>query len=233
MAVEAARSALRGRKISLQQLLFSTVSPTYADKTNATVIHAALRLNDSVTALDLGASVRSAVGGLMMAARSNVTTLVTSADIRTGLAGSAEEANGGDAGAAFVIGDSSSAPVAAEILAVTSATEEFIDRWRSPGSVRTKVWDEKFSEVTYTPLAKAAWKQALADAKVSTEDVAMITVASPHARVASSIAAKLGVAKVVGDVVPTIGNSGAAHPGLLLASLLESPQSGSCIGVTH
>ena len=50
----------------------------------------------------------------MMAARSNVTTLVASADIRTGLAGSAEEANGGDAGAAFVIGDSSSAPVAAE-----------------------------------------------------------------------------------------------------------------------
>ena len=171
MAVEAARNALRGRNISPRQLLFSTVSPTYADKTNATVIHAALRLNDSVAALDLGASVRSAVGGLMMAARSNVTTLVASADIRTGLAGSAEEANGGDAGAAFVIGDSSSAPVAAEILSVTSATEEFIDGWRSPGSVRTKVWDEKFSEVTYTPLAKAAWKQALVDAKISPEDI--------------------------------------------------------------
>jgi 3-hydroxy-3-methylglutaryl CoA synthase len=231
MAVEAARNALRGRKISPRQIYFSTVSPTYADKTNATVIHAALRLNDSVTALDLGASVRSAVGGLMMAARSNVTTLVASADIRTGLAGSSEEANGGDAGAAFVIGDSSSAPVAAEILSVTSATEEFIDRWRSPGSVRTKVWDEKFSEVTYTPLAKAAWKQALVDAKISAEDISMVAVASPHARVAASVAAKLGVARVVGDVVPTIGNSGAAHPGLLLASLLESSEANQVIAL--
>jgi 3-hydroxy-3-methylglutaryl CoA synthase len=231
MAVEAARSALRGRNLTPQQLLFATVSPSYADKTNATVVHAALRMDDSVTALDLGASVRSAVGGLVMAARSGVTTLVTSADIRTGLAGSAEEANGGDAGAAFVLGDSSAGPVAAEILAVASATEEFIDRWRAPGTVRTKVWDEKFSEVTYTPLAKAAWKQALADAKVSADDVAMIAVASPHARVASSVAAKLGVAKVVGDIVPTVGNTGAAHPGLLLASLLENSEPNQVIAL--
>ena len=62
MAVEAARLALRDRDLDPSQLLFATSFPAYADKTNATAIHAALRLRASVPAFDLGASVRSAVG---------------------------------------------------------------------------------------------------------------------------------------------------------------------------
>ncbi|MDP1806494.1 MAG: hydroxymethylglutaryl-CoA synthase, partial [Acidimicrobiales bacterium] len=45
MGVEAARAALRGRnELTPHTLWFSTVAPAYADKTNATAIHAALRL---------------------------------------------------------------------------------------------------------------------------------------------------------------------------------------------
>ena len=60
MAVEAGRLALRGRDLAPTQLLFGTSFPAYADKTNGTAVHAALRLSADSLALDLGASVRSA-----------------------------------------------------------------------------------------------------------------------------------------------------------------------------
>ena len=44
MAVEAARLALRATDVVPHQVLFATTTPAYADKTNATAVHAALRL---------------------------------------------------------------------------------------------------------------------------------------------------------------------------------------------
>ena len=67
--------------------------PAYLDKTNATTIHAALRLDADVTALDVGGAVRSGVGALETALGGGGTTLVVSADMRTGLPGSADEAS--------------------------------------------------------------------------------------------------------------------------------------------
>ena len=56
MGVEAARLALRGRDLVPEQLLFATTFPAYADRTNATAIHAALRLPDTTAAFDFGAA---------------------------------------------------------------------------------------------------------------------------------------------------------------------------------
>src|SRR4051812_25562802 len=109
MAVEAGRLALRAQpgaaSVVPNQLLFATTFPAYADKTNATAVHAALRLPGDSLALDLGASVRSAVGGLALALEGDSTALVVSADVRTGLPGSGEESAGGDAAAALLVGD--------------------------------------------------------------------------------------------------------------------------------
>lgn len=231
MAVEASRHALRLSATTPECVMFGTVSPAYADKTNATVLHAALRLPNSALAFDMGGSVRSALAALVVSLRGHGTSLVASADIRTGLAGSADESSGGDAGTAFIVADDSDASIAAKFVATASATEEFIDRWRAPGSQRTKTWDEKFSEVTYRPLAQRAWKQALADAGVSASDIACVAVSSAHARVSSSIATKLGVEKVLEDPTPLIGNSGAAHPTVLLAMLLEQAEPGQLVAL--
>src|SRR5437660_11039771 len=57
MAVEAGRLALRGQpgtaSVVPNRLLFGTSFPAYADKTNATAVHAALRLPGDSLALDL------------------------------------------------------------------------------------------------------------------------------------------------------------------------------------
>ena len=115
MAVAAGRAALAGLtragapggppgRESVRQLFFATTVPAYADKTNATAVHAALRLPAEALAVDMAGAVRSGVGALVTAAQSPVPTMALLADIRTGLPGSADERDGGDGAAAFVFG---------------------------------------------------------------------------------------------------------------------------------
>src|SRR5664279_812114 len=105
MGVEAGRLALRSAPDGTQVdgLWFSTADPAYLDKTNATAIHAALRLDSDATALDFGGAARSAVGALRVALDGVGTTLVVSSDLRTGLPTSPDESTGGDAAAALLV----------------------------------------------------------------------------------------------------------------------------------
>jgi hydroxymethylglutaryl-CoA synthase len=232
MGVEAARLALRGRDLAPSQLLFATTHPAYADRTNAGAIHAALRLPETAPAFDLGASVRSAVGGLLFGlAGGTDATLVVGADVRTGLPGSVEESAGGDAAFAVVVGDDSAAPVIAEFLGSASVTDEFVERWRSPGEQRTKVWDEKFSEITYVPLGVRAWNAALESAGLTAGDVAAAAVVAPAQRVARAVGGKLDGVHVVDDLSSVVGNTAAAQPGLLLGALLEQAAPGQVVAL--
>jgi 3-hydroxy-3-methylglutaryl CoA synthase len=230
MGVEAARLALRAAPdVSVQSLWFSTVAPAYLDKTNATAIHAALRLDRSADAADFGGSIRSGVAALKAALRSTQPTLVVTADLRTGLPGSADEANGGDGAAAVLVGDG---PVIAELVGQGSATAEFTDRWRTPGDVRSKVWEERFGETQYVPLGEQAWQEALKDAGLEADQVDRIVVTGPHARAVGAFGKKLGAGdKLVGDFASTVGYTGAAAPALLLGAALDQATPGQVIAL--
>ena len=232
MGVEAARLALGGRDLVPAQLLFATTFPAYADRTNATAIHAALRLPDATPAFDLGASVRSAVGALLLGLTGGADpVLVVAGDVRTGLPGSGEEAGGGDAATAFVVGSDASAPVVAELVGWASVTDEFVERWRAPGEQRTKIWDDKFSEISYAPLGVQAWNAALGHAGLTANDVAAAAVVAPSQRVARSVGGKLDGVHVIDDLSQVVGNTAASQPGLLLASLLEQAKSGQVVAL--
>jgi len=143
MAVAAGRAALAdltepGRE-SVRQMFFATTVPAYADKTNATAVHAALRLPADALAVDMAGAVRSGAGALVAAAQSPVPAMAVLADIRTGLPGSSEERDGGDGAAAFVFGSGGDMPVLAEIIGQGSATAEFLDRWRAPGAAASRL----------------------------------------------------------------------------------------------
>jgi 3-hydroxy-3-methylglutaryl CoA synthase/uncharacterized OB-fold protein len=230
MAVEATRRVPGAADADL--LLFGTSFPAYADKTNATIVHAATRMREHALAIDLGQNRRSAMGGIILAARGTGIVLVASGDIRTGWAGSPEESAGGDAGAAVLVGDDApERPVLAEVIASASVTEEFVDRWRSPGDIRTKVWDERFAELTYGRLGEQAWTDALGSAGLVAADVASVAVAAPTARISSSLAARLGAARVIDTRASSIGVCGAAQPAVLLADLLEQSESGQIVAL--
>lgn len=229
MGVEAARLAMATSSVRPDALLFGTVVPAYADKTNATAVHAALRLPASVPAFDMGSSVRSANAALRMGLISGGTRLVVTSDVRTGLAGSADEAAGGDGAAAVVIGDGDQ--VVAEYLGGASEVAEFLDRWRQPGENRSKVWDDKFSEVTYGRVGRAAYASALAAVGLSAEQVDTVVVSAPTARIGAAFAAKAGAAKVAPDLADSVGVTGAAQAQMLLINALEQAEPGQTIAL--
>ncbi len=184
-------------------------------------------------AFDFGGSQRSASGALRTALAGTGTTLVVAADIRTGLPGSGDEATGGDGASALLIGDGDESTVIAEYLGGASMTEEFVDRWRSPGAERSKLWEERFGETRYLPLGEQAFQAALKSVDLSADQVDRLVVTSLHGRAATAIANRLGVPteNVVDSRLGTIGNTGAAHPGLLLTSVLESTGPGKVVAL--
>jgi hydroxymethylglutaryl-CoA synthase len=230
MATEAGRLAIRALggpgAVAVDSLLFATAQPAYLEKTNAAAIHATLRLDGDVMALDTGGAARSGFGTLRAALAGGGTTLVVASDIRTGLPTSADESQGGDGAAALLVGDDADTggpPVLAEYLGGASATREFLDRWRAPGETRTKAWEERFGEIQYGPLAEQAWEGALKAAGVTADQVDRVVVTGVLPRAVKAAIRKLGIARdaLVDDLARTVGHTGTAHPALLLTQALE------------
>lgn len=235
MGVEAARAALRSLSgPAPETLYFATVEPAYLDKTNATAIHAALDLPRSTAAYDMVGSVRSGPGALRTALDARGAALAVMADLRTGLAGGADEREGGDAAAAFVCGEESVGHrVVAEPIGMASTTDEFLDRWRLPGEPASHVWEERFGEAAYVPIGEATLGEALKQAGVTTQTVARLVVAGPHGRAVRRVAAAAGVGKeaIADDLASTVGNCGCAHAGLMLADALDRARPDDLIAV--
>jgi 3-hydroxy-3-methylglutaryl CoA synthase len=232
MGVEAARLARRGAgDVEPDALWFASAEPAYLDKTNATAVHAALRLPTAAPAFDLGGALRSGVGALRIALEGAGTPLVVAADIRTGLPTGGDESAGGDGAAAVLVGEGPG--VIAEFLGAGSATEEFVDRWRTPGDARSKVWEERFGETKYLPLVEQAWQAALKTASRQPGDVARIAVAGMHARAVKAAASRLRAesATFVDDLATTVGTTGTAHAALLLTSMLEAAAPGEVLAL--
>src|SRR5438445_2677984 len=223
MAVEACRQ-LRLTD-SPDALWLATSEPAYLDKTNACAVHAALRLDESVAAMDMGGAIRSGIGALKAALDGSGPTLVVASDIRTGLPASADESQGGDGAAAILVGDGDGV---ATYLGGASATSEFLERWRVPGDKRSRTWEDRFGEAMYAPLADRAWTAALKAADVTEVDV--LCVAGMHARSVARVAKRIGAGRTI-DLTPTVGDAGTAQAGLLLTAALETADPGQVIAL--
>jgi 3-hydroxy-3-methylglutaryl CoA synthase/uncharacterized OB-fold protein len=233
MGVEAARACLAAAPegVKVGQLLFVTTDPAYADKTNATAIHAALDLDAGTPAFDMVGSVNSANGAMAAANFAPMPTLVVFSDLRTGLPGGADEAGGGDGAAAFLYAPDADAPALVEFMGWGAATDEFLDRYREPGDSHSRLWEERFGEHAYTPLAEQAVAEALKQAGVGPADVDYAIVTGVHPRAIRVVAKSLGVGKeaLVDDLTATIGNTGAAHGPIVLSDLLDRVDAGKTI----
>jgi 3-hydroxy-3-methylglutaryl CoA synthase/uncharacterized OB-fold protein len=215
MGVAAARPLAEG---PIGPLWFATTSPPYAEKTNAAAVHAALGAGEDGFAVDLAGSSRSGTGALRAAAAGG--GLAVFADVRVGMPGSADEREGADGGAAFRFGpvaDALAVPVAA-----ASLTAEFLDRWRAPGDLTSRQWEERFGLEMYTPLVAEAVARALGEAGITAAD--HVVVSSPHARTAATLASKYGAQNVL-----PLGHAGAADLGLRLADVLDRATPGQTI----
>lgn len=227
MGVEAARLVLNSwTGEDPETIWFSSSNPPYMEKTNANVLHAALQLPKSSRAYDFGGAVKSGVGALQTAVSSKETVLLIQADTRTGLPSGEDEILGGDAAAALLIGDHDDGPLLAQYLGGASATEEFIDRWRSPYEKNSQQWEERFTTSRYLLLVESAWEEALENAGLDPDEVQSVVISGSNVRVTNQIVKTLGVEKVLGDLTDSVGNVGAADACLRLIRAIESSNPG-------
>ena len=219
MAVAAAAAAVAGHPAP-QNLYFATSSPAYADKTNATAIHSALGLPNETFATDMCGTGRSAFAAWRAAAATG--GLVVAADVRVGRPGSPDEKLGGDGAAALLFGEG---PGIAEILATTSLTSEFLDRWRSPTLLTGQQWEERFGAERYGELVVAAVRRALDGAGATGADHVVLTCPN-------SAIVKRATTLVKGEkstVTSPIGFLGAADSSVALCAVLDTADAGDTI----
>ena len=221
MAVEAARRL--GDSFSMSSsVIFATTEPPYLDKSSSSTLHAALGVRADAAALDV-TGLRAAGGALRMALLSGGS--VVFGDLRTPAAGGADELSHGDAGVAFTATDDPQA--AALLLASASTTFELLDRWRTPGDVHTRVWDERFTGGVLLEAAVGAAARALSEAGVPRADHVVVSCA--NSRSAVQIRTALGGNGSDGALQAVTGHTGAAHLGLLLADALDRASPGDVI----
>jgi hydroxymethylglutaryl-CoA synthase len=130
------------------------------------------------------------------------------------------------------VGTADDGPLLAEVIGAGSATDEFLDRWRSPGEVGSKLWEERFGETRYVGLGVAAWEDAVKAAGLAADQVDRVLIAGPHARAAAALGRRLGVGdRLAPGLDATVGFTGAAHPGLLVADALDGAGPGQVIAL--
>lgn len=212
MAVEAARQVARRRPVD--SIWLATTRPAYVEKSNASLVHAALGLDSTVAAFDAGGAIRSGAGALTAAMRGGGMAVL--ADLRIGLPESDEERSGADAAAAFAFGADG---VIAEIAGSAAATLELLDRWRLPDATSVEVWDDRFSVDALAGLAIDVASSALKQAGLERTD--HVAVAAGNQRLAAALTTRLGAG---GGAVA--GFAGAAQVGLVLADLLDRLEPG-------
>lgn len=217
MAVEAAHSLARD---AVTSLWWASSTPPYADKTNASAVHAALRLPSTVPAADLVGSARSSFAGVRAAIASG--GLVVAADVRVGKPGSLDEQSGGDGAAALLFGEGDAV---AEVLGVASETVEVLDRWRDPQRATGEQWEERFGFEQYADLVRRVAARLLDEAGLDEADHVVLT--SGNAAVTKRAGAL--VKGALSSTGSPIGFSGAADPLLGLAAVLDVAGPGETI----
>src|SRR3954451_23673996 len=232
LGVEAGRNALAmaGDAYRPNVVAFATTAPAYADKTNATVIHAALGLDRSAAAFDTVGATRSGVAAMEVAQAMN--GLAVLSDIRTGLAGGADESNGGDAAVVWAFGEGDTI---AHWIGGASVSAEFVDRWREPGAPYSKQWEERFGEFAYVPLAEEAIGNALKSANLAIGDLDRVIITGLHTRAVGAVRKSVGAAaqQIADDLTAEIGNAVTAHWAPLVADAFDTAEPGQKILVAN
>ena len=190
-----------------------------------------------VAAFDFGGALRSGVGALRtsLVAGGTGTTLVVVSDLRDGLPTSADESAGGDGAAAMRgrLTTGPGTPVIAEYLGGASVSDEFLDRWRTAGDRRSKVWEERFGETRYvSPRGRGLGgrPEDRGDRRPGRPRWPSPACTDERSRPwpASSVVRDGALAD---DLSTTVGQTGSAHAGLVLASMLEQAEPGQVVAV--
>lgn len=236
MAVESARDLLAGGGIDRETInalyLASTTMP-FADRQNASIVHAALQLNRSCSAMDVTGNYCAGLLTLKQAFERKGSSLVVASDHPVARSAGLNELRYSDGAAAVLVGDDE--PIA-EYLGGYSITTDFVDHFRISGESYNYNWEERWiREEGYLKLVPQVVGEALAQANLKPSEIDCFILPSVIPGVTKAVARQCGIAEeaVCDALNETCGDTGAAHALLMLAHALEQAKPGQKILVAQ
>ncbi|MBC8443734.1 MAG: SDR family NAD(P)-dependent oxidoreductase [Deltaproteobacteria bacterium] len=235
MAVSAARDCLIGKdKNSLDGLFLASTTLPFADRQNAGIVATALNLRADILTSDFTASQKASSSALVTAletirggVKRNI--LVTATDKRETKTAYFYEMWFGDGAASVMVGDTD---VIAEYKGSYSLSYDFVDHYRGADKHYDYVWEERWlRDLGYSQIIPEAVNGLMGKLGISMEQVDKLIFPCFFKAEHRKIAKSLGAApeKVLDNLHETCGETGTAHPLLMLASALDEAQPGERI----
>ncbi|MCX7635166.1 MAG: SDR family NAD(P)-dependent oxidoreductase, partial [Syntrophales bacterium] len=230
-----ARDCLVGQdRRSVEGVFLCSTTMPFADRQNAGIAATALNLDPTVFTADFAASLRAGTTGLMaaldaVAAGSRRNVLVAAADRRETKPAYFYEMWFGDGAAAVLVGREN---VIAEFLGAHTVSYDFVDHYRAADRHYDYTWEERWlREEGYSRFIPEAVAGLLKKLGLTMADVQKLVFPCLFPAEHRAIAKRLGAAPetVVDTMQEVCGETGAAHPLLMLAAALETAKPGDGI----
>ena len=235
MAVEVARGCVAATPGRIGGVTLASTSLPFEDRQNATIVATALNLDADIRTQDVGGTQRAGTSALIDAiAAADACAgdrLVIASDARESRSGSVQEMRFGDGAAAVTV---SRGEGIAEVLATQSRSVDFVDHYRGQGQRFDYYWEERWvRDEGYLKLVPEAVAAALEAAGVAPGEVdhAVLPQAVPKAAQGICKAVGLPPAALADGLQDSVGETGTAHPLLMLAAVLERAAPGQVIVV--
>ncbi len=235
MAVAAGKDCLTGQDKSLIDGVFlgSTTLP-FSDRLNSGVLKTTLNLGDEIKAADFTSSLRAGTTALVEALTAvksgdNNQVLVAASDKRQAKMGYFYEMWFGDGAASVLVGREN---VIAEHLGSHTVTSDFVDHYRGQNNQFDYMWEERWvRDEGYSKIVPAAVNGLLKKLSLSMDDISRFVFPcffkAEHLKIGKGLGA--GGGKLMDNLHEVCGETGAAHPLVMLVKALEEAKPGDRI----
>ncbi|MCP5368494.1 MAG: 3-hydroxy-3-methylglutaryl CoA synthase, partial [Hyphomicrobiales bacterium] len=237
MAVEAARDCLgEDGGAGLRAIYLGSTTLPFQDRQNAGIVAAALNLDGDLSTMDVTSSQRAGTTALAAALDAVDESepghiLVLASDARRARAAAQQEMIFGDGAAAFTVGHDG---VLAELLARHSVAVDFVDHYRGENRPYDYTWEERWiRDEGFLKIMPKAVTQALDKAGVAPAEVDLLIAPSSLRGVPAKIAKAVDIdpARLGDDLQGAVGQTGCAHPLVMLSHALEDGAPGQVMVV--
>ncbi|MEW5783480.1 MAG: 3-hydroxy-3-methylglutaryl CoA synthase [Bacillota bacterium] len=232
MAVAAGWKCLRDFKpAELDAVYFATTTAPFKERQNANIVAGALNAREEIRTADFGGSLKAGTAALLaalefVASGSGKKAISCAADCRLGKLSSVQEMVFGDGGAAIMVGCDD---VIAEFKGSYSLSCDFVDHLRGANSKYDRQWEERWiRDLGYDRFIPAAVEGLCNKYNLKLADFTKVVYPCYYGGARKSINRKLGLepGQVQDELLMDAGDTGAAHPLLMLAKTLEEAAPG-------
>ncbi len=235
MAVAAARDCAKGMdKSKIDALYLASTTLPFTDRQNAGIVASAMNLGKEIVTADFTASQKVSTTALITALESvkggdRKEIMVATADKRETKAAYFYEMWFGDGAAALSVGSDN---VIAEYKGSYTVSDDFVDHYRGSGTQFDYMWEERWvRDEGYGKIIPLAINGLFDKLSITMDDVDTLIYPcffkGDHKKIAKLLGAN--PEKLVDNLHEVCGETGTAHPFVMLAKALETAKPGDKI----